>query len=212
MTIFTMSPLKQIVVDAIQLYLVDKLEAYGVKFSESQLKFTRHLDEFRNELVFIGNLKNCPLSIQYTAQVRIWKSAYVKWLKNGLGIADPRQNGLVIGNRDRLHLYNSNNAYRLSYDFSNQSHEDIMSDIHNFIIKSGLHYFEDNDSDYKIAQGNNGLESLDFAIMAKEIDAAKERVQSFLSSITDDKLAQHHQLHYYKEQYEIRDQYLKQFP
>jgi hypothetical protein len=178
---------KEVLIKAVNNYLINRLSEFGFSFSESQLKITRKKGDFDNVIIFQGSKNNTSSQIvSFQENFLIYSSHYKKW--KGKNFPD-----LVIGGGyifpDRDEYWKNYNHDRVlqpsfGYDFQNIDHKLIMNDIYNNIINVALPYFDSNDSWDKVATNTNkdGIQKVDALIISNRIKEAKEKCESIIEA------------------------------
>jgi hypothetical protein len=169
---------KEILIKAINNYLIDRLGEYGFSFSESSLKITRSKGDFINEISFRGSKTNISNQlINFQESFNIYSSFYKKWHKQnfpelpllGAGYLNPDPNEYWV-------KYNKKLQPSFGYDFIRLDHRLIMDDLYNNITNIAIPYFDENDAWDKIATNtvSNGIQKLDALIISDRITEAKD--------------------------------------
>lgn len=171
---------KEILINAINEHLLERMNSLGYKFSESQLKFKRKKGDFSQEVWFRGSKTNWGEEfIDFQYQFVIQCSKY-KRFKKELGEKIYSSSGIVQGNRESLKNWDRSRESGFGYDFVKMNHQEIMDDIYNNVINTGEQYFSSSDSLENIAINGQGIEKIDFQIiMGNYVEA--ERVYSDFS-------------------------------
>lgn len=71
---------KEILINAVDNYLIDRLTEFGFSFSKSNLKISRNKGDFKNEISFRGSKTNITGQfINFQDSFLIYSSFYKKW-------------------------------------------------------------------------------------------------------------------------------------
>jgi hypothetical protein len=173
----SMSTPKDILIKAINEYLLERIESLGFKFNESQLKIKRKRGDFSQEIWFRGSKNNMGFEIvDFEYQFVITHSKYKKLLKD-LGEKIYSSSSIIQGNNEALKLWDRSKQIGFGYDFVKMSHKEIMDDIYKNLMTAGIPYFNANDSEEKIANDSSGNEKIDFLIYLGEYPKALEQCE-----------------------------------
>ena len=169
---------KEILVKAVNNYLIDRLGEFGFSFAESTLKFTRERGDFINEIHFRGSKTNISgQMINFQESFNIYSSHYKKWNKDNFPELPIIGNGYLNPDpKDYWNKYNRKLQPSFGYDFIKYEHKLIMDDLYNNIINVAIPHFDENDTWDKIATNtfSNGILKLDALIISNRIVEALE--------------------------------------
>ena len=175
---------KEVLIKAVNNYLIDRLSEFGFSFSESQLKITRKKGDFENVILFQGSKNNTSSQIiNFQENFLIFSSYYKKWYNKNFPNLPLLGTGYIYPDRDEYWKnYNHDRVLQPSfgYSFQNIDHEVIMNDIYYNIINVALPYFDSNDSWNKVATNTykDGILKIDALIISNRIREAKEKCES----------------------------------
>lgn len=169
-----MSEPKNILIEAINEHLLNRMNDLGFRFSESQLKFKRRRGNFSQELWFTGSKNNWRSEIiEFQIQFVVTNSKYKNLLKD-LGEKIYSSSSIIQGNKEHLKSWDKTKQTGFGYDFLEMNHKEIMDDIYKNLEVAGLPYFEANNSEEKIVNNTTGNEQIDFNIYIGNYKKAKE--------------------------------------
>ncbi|RYY96561.1 MAG: hypothetical protein EOO11_13195 [Chitinophagaceae bacterium] len=147
---------KQVLTNALDLYVNEYLAGLGFSFSPSGLKYTRSENGFRQEIGFQGSKNNTAGSIiDFKPMFVIYSAAYKKWHTTTFPGMAVLGGGYIGGDRAPLKPYDNSFQEGFGYDFVRQDHERIVLDLLRNIQQAALPFFEANNSWKKIADGAN---------------------------------------------------------
>ena len=168
-----MSYPKEILKEALNNFIVERLEKYDFKFNEKSLKFTREFGEIKNEIYFPAAKYNYANEIiQFDCYFEIESPKFKRWHKKNfpeLNVAyylNPKNKYSEKFNRDLLAAY---------YDFKEHEHKAIMNVIFENFENYANPYFLDNNTWNKIVDNSEDYEDkIDALIMAESFQEALE--------------------------------------
>ena len=161
---------KEILINAINEHLLERMNSLGYKFLESQLKFKRKKGDFSQEIWFRGSKTNWGEEfINFQYQFVILNSKYKKF-KKAVGLKVNSMSGGVYGNLEILKSLDKSKQSGFGYDFVKMNHKEIMDDIYINISTTGEEYFTSSDTNLKVITSGRGEEQIDFQIISGQYD------------------------------------------
>lgn len=178
---------KETVLKAINNYLKDNLESEGFKFSESQISFSRKLNNgFVQKIVFTANLRNyADGMIRYGEQYQVVSSKYKKWWKDNFPKIPVIGAGILSTDHSAFKGADQTLKSGHHYEFYNSDPKQIMDLIWLNYMNHGKSFFEQNDTWEKlgiIAQRQySRIDALIFAdLKDNALDLAVETQNKYL--------------------------------
>src|SRR5574343_102851 len=182
---------KETVLKAINSYLKDNLESEGFKFVESQLSFSRKLNNgFDQKIVFTANLRNyADGMIRYGEQYQVVSTKYKKWWKDNFPKIPVIGAGILSTDHSALKDADQTLKSGQHYEFYNSDPKQIMHLIWSNYLNHGKRFFEQNDTWEKLGMvAQSTYSRIDALIFADLKDNALN-----LAIETQNKFLEHYQ-------------------
>jgi len=185
---------KEVVVNAVNAFLKERMNGEGFEFSETQLIFKRKLENgFIQEMRFVGSKNNMSnFIIDFHFSYLIFSPAYKKWWQTNFPFIPVIGAGQVpIDRMERKKLSEArNNVLQPSfgYDFMKSNVDVIMDDIWNSYLNNGREFFEVHDSWDKIANMRNiiGWQKIDAYILIGRLHEALDYGKYWFKFLIDE--------------------------
>jgi hypothetical protein len=189
----TMKP-KEVVVNAVNAHLLERMKGEGFEFSEAQLKFKRKLKNgFVQEMLFRGSKNNMSnFIIDFHLIYLISSPAYKKWWQANFPDIPVIGAGQVpidrIENKKLSGARNNELQPSFGYDFMKFKADIIMDDIWNSYLNHGRNFFEVHDNWDKIADKDQivGWQKIDAFIFAGRLADALELATYWINTLLNE--------------------------
>lgn len=167
-----MSYPKEVLKEALENFLVERLKEYDFNFNAKSLKFVREFDEIKNEIYFPAAKFNYANEIiQFDCYFDIESSKFKRWHKKNF----PDLSVSYYLNPENHYSEKFNRElYAAYYDFKKYDHQKIMDVIFDNFVKCKNPYFLDNNTWEKIAKNSVAEDKINALIMCGKYNEAFE--------------------------------------